>query len=220
MIKNFSLFILLDDELVFEKSATSNAMTDSIQTLTLINVGDKVLTFKIKTTSPDKFRVKPGCSLLLPGGSASVYVYLLKAYCTSSSNINKEKFLIIWTLVDYELKQTQLVEFWKNIPNSLLHEHRLKCSFNIKSSLSIVNDHRNETNVSHPIHSDHLQSDITEMQKTLKETLALQQTIMTQTSNEFARIQYLLYIIFALLAILLLWDISKYFLSRRTNTEL
>ena len=103
-------------------------------------MGDKILTFKIKTTSPDKFRVKPGCSLLHPGASATISVYLLKGYlhihsniyfyllslafCTPTSNINKEKFLIIWTLISHEYKQAQLIEFWKTVPNSVLYEHR------------------------------------------------------------------------------------------------
>jgi hypothetical protein len=46
------------------------------------------------------------------------------AYCTPTSNIHKEKFLIIWTLIGQELKQAQLVEFWKNVPISVLYEHR------------------------------------------------------------------------------------------------
>lgn len=65
--------------MVFERCESStNGSNDCIQTLTLTNVGDKILTFKIKTTSPDKFRVKPGCSLLHPGASATISVYLLK----------------------------------------------------------------------------------------------------------------------------------------------
>ena len=129
--------------MIFERSDSfPHGNADCIQTLTLTNMGDKILTFKIKTTSPDKFRVKPGCSLLHPGASATVSVYLLKgyfnnlyfiliipffnllAYCTSTSNISKEKFLIIWTLIGQELKQAQLIEFWKNVPSSVLYEHR------------------------------------------------------------------------------------------------
>jgi hypothetical protein len=67
------------DEMIFERTdSPPHGTTDCIQTLTLTNVGDKILTFKIKTTSPDKFRVKPGCSLLHPGESATISVYLLK----------------------------------------------------------------------------------------------------------------------------------------------
>ncbi|CAF5151323.1 unnamed protein product, partial [Rotaria sp. Silwood1] len=76
------------DEMIFERTdSSSHGTTDCIQTLQLTNVGDKILTFKIKTTSPDKFRVKPGCSLLHPGATATISVYLLKAYCTPTSNI-------------------------------------------------------------------------------------------------------------------------------------
>lgn len=138
-------FVRPHDELIFERpDSPTQATTDCIQTLTLTNAGSKILTFKIKTTSPDKFRVKPGCSLLHPGASATISVYLLKgwfsmlavminyslnapyfsAYCTPTSIINKEKFLIIWTLIGQEMKQVQLVEFWKNVPSSVLFEHR------------------------------------------------------------------------------------------------
>lgn len=131
------------DELIFERGdSSSSTVNDCIQTLVLTNTGSKILTFKIKTTSPDKFRVKPGCSLLHPGASATISVYLLKgflslsndsssssiwnssAFCTTTSNINKEKFLIIWTLIGQDMKQTQLVEFWKTVPSSVLFEHR------------------------------------------------------------------------------------------------
>lgn len=67
--------------MIFERSdSPSSGTNDCIQTITLRNMSDKLLTFKIKTTSPDKFRVKPGCSLLHPGASATVSVYLLKGY--------------------------------------------------------------------------------------------------------------------------------------------
>jgi len=67
--------------MIFERSdSPSHGTNDCIQTLTLTNMGDKILTFKIKTTSPDKFRVKPGCSLLHPGATATISVYLLKGY--------------------------------------------------------------------------------------------------------------------------------------------
>jgi hypothetical protein len=84
LIKEFlnnQIFFRPHDEIVFERPDSSSSGTnDCIQTLILTNVGDKILTFKIKTTSPDKFRVKPGCSLLHPGASATVSVYLLKGY--------------------------------------------------------------------------------------------------------------------------------------------
>lgn len=178
------------DELTFERTdGTSNS--NAVQTLTLTNVGDKLLTFKIKTTSPEKFRVKPGCSLLHSGASINISVSLLKGkekvelvisqrnssnifyladHCTASSQISKEKFLIIWTLLDAEIKSSQLPDFWKTLPNSVLFEHRfdhanenktrwllvscqmfrLKCSFvsNTPTTppLSVMNENEISTN--------------------------------------------------------------------------
>ena len=143
------------DELIFERAdPPASASTDSIQTLILTNTGDKILTFKIKTTSPEKFRVKPGCSLLHPGASATVSVYLLKgksvsthvsstdrffaAHCAPNSVIQKEKFLIIWTLIGQEMKQPQLTEFWKTVPSSVLYEHRCVSIFDRFDSTDLV----------------------------------------------------------------------------------
>jgi hypothetical protein len=206
------------DEMIFERSDSSlQGTTDCIQTLTLTNMGDKILTFKIKTTSPDKFRVKPGCSLLHPGASTTVSVYLLKAYCTPTSNIHKEKFLIIWTLIGQELKQAQLVEFWKNVPISVLYEHRLKCTFSHKSSPVIPINPSIEPPVLRPIVS--FDSSVVEMQKLLKDSLVLQKSTIAQTSHELRRIRFLLLIIFALLILILLWDVFKYFFSSSSSSS-
>ncbi|CAF0777273.1 unnamed protein product [Adineta ricciae] len=203
------------DELIFERiDPPPHGTADCIQTIMLTNTGDKLLTFKIKTTSPDKFRVKPGCSLLHPGETATINVYLLKAYCTLSSDINKEKFLIIWTLISQEFKQAQLVEFWKHVSSSALYEHRLKCAFENgrkTPSASIIkqSDEISPTRLS-PTSPD---SSLSEMQKILKESITLQKTTMAQTSRDLQRIQNLLLIIFGLLIVILLWDMYKHFFS-------
>ncbi|CAF4688149.1 unnamed protein product [Rotaria sp. Silwood1] len=202
------------DEMIFERTdSSSHGTTDCIQTLQLTNVGDKILTFKIKTTSPDKFRVKPGCSLLHPGATATISVYLLKAYCTPTSNINKEKFLIIWTLIGHELKQAQLIEFWKNVPNSVLYEHRLKCSLSNKLT-SVTSIETNSLRSS--ISSD---PSIAEMQNILKDSIALQKTTIAETSRELKQIRYLLLIVFALLFVILLLDVHKYFFSVSSSSS-
>ncbi|CAF4050655.1 unnamed protein product [Rotaria sp. Silwood2] len=200
------------DEMIFERAdSSSHGTTDCVQTLQLTNVGDKILTFKIKTTSPDKFRVKPGCSLLHPGATTTISVYLLKAYCTPTSNINKEKFLIIWTLIGHELKQGQLIEFWKNVSSSVLYEHRLKCSLSNKStSATSINQSNDINSLRSSISSD---QSIVEMQNILKDCITLQKTTITQTSRELKQIRYLLLIIFAFLFVILLLDVHKYFFS-------
>ncbi|CAM4800151.1 unnamed protein product [Rotaria magnacalcarata] len=198
------------NEMIFDRlDPSSNGTADCIQTLSLTNVGDRILTFKIKTTSPDKFRVKPGCSILHPGASATISVYLLKAYCTPTSDINKEKFLIIWTLIGHDLKQAQLVEFWKTVPNSVLYEHRLKCVLGNKSTSVTSINQSNETNsLRLSISSD---PSIVEMQNILKDSIELQKTSMMQTSRELKHIRYFLLMTFALLFLILLWDVYKFF---------
>ncbi|CAF3610991.1 unnamed protein product [Rotaria sordida] len=206
------------DEMIFERiDPLSQGTSDCVQTLQLTNMGDKILTFKIKTTSPDKFRVKPGCSLLHPGAKTTVSVYLLKAYCTPTNNINKEKFLIIWTLIGHELKQAQLIEFWKTVPNSVLYEHRLRCSLSNKpTSVTSIN----QSNEIHSLHSS-ISSDpsIVAMQNILKDSITLQKTTIAETARELKQIRYLLLIIFVLLFLVLLLDVHKYFFSFSSSSS-
>ncbi|CAF1668237.1 unnamed protein product, partial [Didymodactylos carnosus] len=119
-------------------------------------------------------------------------------------NIQKEKFLIIWTVIDNEIKQTQLADFWKNVSPSLLHEHRLKCSMmsahaSMKQSVSQL-DILTSTNQS---------QENSDMQRTLNDALTVQKTLLIQTSKDLKQIRGLLIVIFVLLLFLLVWDVYK-----------
>ncbi len=107
---------------------------------------------------------------------------MFSAFCTPTSNINKEKFLIIWTLIGPEIKQAQLVEFWKNVPTAVLYEHRysifyimkinytllllrLKCTFSNKPTPVTAINQSNELNPIRPPAPISSDPSIIEMQK-------------------------------------------------------
>ncbi|KAJ8973394.1 hypothetical protein NQ317_002762 [Molorchus minor] len=67
------------------------------------------LSYKLKTTSPEKFRVKPSAGCLGPGDTTSVTVTLLPGFQLA------------------EVGNQDLPEFWKNTSGRKVNQHRLKC---------------------------------------------------------------------------------------------
>ncbi|CAH1395114.1 unnamed protein product [Nezara viridula] len=99
-----------------------------IGTLSITNSSDATLIYKVKTTSPEKFRVRPSCGLLSPLSSASINIVLLTGY--TGVNILRDKFLVLsYPLEDHETHANlDLNDIWKlHSDPKKLEEHRLRC---------------------------------------------------------------------------------------------
>ncbi|PAV77352.1 hypothetical protein WR25_08424 [Diploscapter pachys] len=95
--------------------------SDLIDVVAIKNVSSGSLMFKIKTTSPEKFRVRPSTGIVAVGATESVRVYLQHEYRYSCS---KEKFLIL----AMETNETNIENFgeaWKSAKNKV--EQKMKC---------------------------------------------------------------------------------------------
>ena len=121
-----SLTIEPREELKF--SIEDGNKNDITQHIKLTNPTDTVLAYKIKITSPDKFRVKPGTGLIEPSGSVQITVNFLKEFHSSTAN-NRDKFLILWTQADEKVQASELNDFWKQCVQKKVHikEHKIKC---------------------------------------------------------------------------------------------
>ncbi|KAJ8954593.1 hypothetical protein NQ318_003124 [Aromia moschata] len=95
--------------------------------LELQNVDASIhLSYKLKTTSPEKFRVKPSAGCLAPGETTTVTVTLLPGF--QLGGLSRDKFLVMSTQVEpSELGSQDLSELWKNTPGRKINQHRLKC---------------------------------------------------------------------------------------------
>ncbi|KAB0797613.1 hypothetical protein PPYR_08606 [Photinus pyralis] len=102
--------------------------TELVSTLELHNTDKEIIfSYKMKTTSPEKFRVRPSAGCLPPGGSATVSVTLLHGF--QLGGLSRDKFLIMSMPVDsVDLSPQELIELWKNTSNKSISEHRLRCS--------------------------------------------------------------------------------------------
>uniref|UniRef100_A0A1B0FK55 Major sperm protein n=1 Tax=Glossina morsitans morsitans TaxID=37546 RepID=A0A1B0FK55_GLOMM len=116
------LRIVPNDYIQFPRGDPSESL------LQLNNTSKQPVTFKIQTTSPEKFRVRPRCGLINPGETTTVNI-LLKAEHSLSDNA-RDKFLIM-CLPAREISNAQVGEFWKkqnnNGPN--VEQHRLCCIY-------------------------------------------------------------------------------------------
>ena len=88
------------------------------------NISSKILGFKIKTTSPEKYRVRPSTGSLSPGLTATVEIHVSGGQATSS--LVRDKFLITAVFLESsELGQQQLADALKTSkPDG---QYRLRC---------------------------------------------------------------------------------------------
>ncbi|XP_050513379.1 motile sperm domain-containing protein 2 [Diabrotica virgifera virgifera] len=98
-----------------------------ISTLELQNADDSIhVSYKLKTTSPEKFRVKPSTGCLAPGETVVVNVTLFPGF--QLGGLSRDKFLVMSTPMETsELDNLDLPELWKNTSGRKLYQHRLKC---------------------------------------------------------------------------------------------
>uniref|UniRef100_A0A8D0GQ74 Motile sperm domain containing 2 n=1 Tax=Sphenodon punctatus TaxID=8508 RepID=A0A8D0GQ74_SPHPU len=93
--------------------------------IVLTNVTKNIVAFKVRTTSPDKYRVKPSNSSCEPGSSVDIVVSLHGGFAASL----QDRFLIMAAEMDQAsgAVASQLAQFWKEVPRNKVMEHRLRC---------------------------------------------------------------------------------------------
>ncbi|KAK3100204.1 hypothetical protein FSP39_016243 [Pinctada imbricata] len=110
------------DELVFTSDEQGK---DAHNTISLKNTLPYQIAFKVKTTSPEKYKVRPSSGIVKPGSTADVYVHLHQGYYSSS--VDKDKFLIMAMEMTGDAPDN-LMELWKSVQRENVMEHRLQCT--------------------------------------------------------------------------------------------
>ncbi|XP_047126830.1 motile sperm domain-containing protein 2 isoform X1 [Hydra vulgaris] len=107
------------NELVF----CENKSGDIMQTITITNTVSSLVAFKIKTTTPENFRVRPSSGPISPSATVEVQIYLQPEF--DIKNITKDKFLILSAVIPDNINDIN--SLWKTIPRSSIMEQRLRC---------------------------------------------------------------------------------------------
>ncbi|TKR57891.1 hypothetical protein L596_030535 [Steinernema carpocapsae] len=108
------------DELVMKKVEGEN---DSIEVVVLKNPTQKNIMYKIKTTSPEKFRVRPTTGVVKPEGMEIIRVYLQNEY---KGTVVKEKFLVMAMETDGTSSE-DFGTLWKEAPECTKILQKLRC---------------------------------------------------------------------------------------------
>ena len=77
---------------------------------------------QIKTTTPDRYKVRPSAGPINPGASINVTITLLSG---DKDSVARDKFLVISTELTEVLRTpAELTEFWKKVNKDDINEHR------------------------------------------------------------------------------------------------
>lgn len=120
-----------DNELVFR-----GPFKDVVTTiLKLTNPTEKKVCFKVKTTAPKRYCVRPNCGIIEPEESVNVAVMLQPFDYKDPSENKRHKFLVQSIIPTEEIKASEVEGLWKNLPeNYLVMDSKLKCVFELPNS--------------------------------------------------------------------------------------
>ncbi|KAK6485527.1 motile sperm domain-containing protein 2-like isoform X1 [Huso huso] len=124
--------------------------------IVLNNVTKNLVAFKVRTTAPEKYRVKPSNSSFEPGTSLDIVVSLHGGFEASP----QDRFLVMAAEMDQSTGAgtPDLSQFWKEVPKTKVMEHRLRCHVTESSKpMSLLLDenplHSNIKNNQEDLHS-------------------------------------------------------------------
>jgi len=125
------LLIEPDNELVFR-----GPFKDVVTTiLKLTNPSDKKVCFKVKTTAPKRYCVRPNCGLIDPKDSVNVAVMLQPFDYKDAAENKRHKFLVQSILPTEEIAPNDIEALWKNLPDKYpVMDSKLKCVFEFPSN--------------------------------------------------------------------------------------
>jgi len=121
---NTDILLLSPAHEVIFSSSSSGEFSAKIQ---IQNISSQPVGYKIKTTSPEKYRVKPSTGSLAPNSSATVEIHVSAAQgALTPTSLVRDKFLITAIFLEEgDIKQQQLSEALKSSkPDG---QYRLRC---------------------------------------------------------------------------------------------
>ncbi|XP_068718131.1 motile sperm domain-containing protein 2-like isoform X2 [Montipora capricornis] len=122
------LTIAPSEELLFTGTTSTGEI---LQSLSLSNNTSSTVAFKVKTTSPESYRVRPSSGIIPAASSSEVSVFLQPGHAAS---VIRDKFLVMSTELEDAKSPSELAALWKTLPKTNIVEHRLRCRFVASSS--------------------------------------------------------------------------------------
>uniref|UniRef100_A0A8C6TZR5 Vesicle-associated membrane protein-associated protein A n=1 Tax=Neogobius melanostomus TaxID=47308 RepID=A0A8C6TZR5_9GOBI len=106
-------------------------------TLKLSNPSDRKVCFKVKTTAPRRYCVRPNSGVIDVGGSINISV-MLQPFDYDPNEKNKHKFMVQTIFAPMTVNDMDLL--WKEAKPDDLMDSKLRCVFEMPSENDKVND--------------------------------------------------------------------------------
>ncbi|KAH8265070.1 hypothetical protein KR038_004918 [Drosophila bunnanda] len=101
--------------------------------MSLRNNSSRPLVFKIKTTAPKRYCVRPNIGKILPYRSTQVEI-CLQPFIYDQQEKNKHKFMVQSVLAPTDADLTDLNKLWKELEPEQVMDAKLKCVFEMPNS--------------------------------------------------------------------------------------
>uniref|UniRef100_A0A3B4D5W9 Vesicle-associated membrane protein-associated protein A n=1 Tax=Pygocentrus nattereri TaxID=42514 RepID=A0A3B4D5W9_PYGNA len=112
--------------------------TDVVTTnLKLRNPSDRKVCFKVKTTAPRRYCVRPNSGVIEPGASVTISV-MLQPFDYDPNEKSKHKFMVQTIFAPPNI--TDLEAMWKDAKPEDLMDSKLRCVFELPSENDKMND--------------------------------------------------------------------------------
>ncbi|KPP64370.1 vesicle-associated membrane protein-associated protein A-like [Scleropages formosus] len=119
-------------------SPCTGPFTDVVTTnLKLRNPSDKKVCFKVKTTAPRRYCVRPNSGIVEPGTSVTVSV-MLQPFDYDPNEKSKHKFMVQTIVAPPNVSDLEAV--WKDAKPEDLMDSKLRCIFELPSDNDKMND--------------------------------------------------------------------------------
>ncbi|XP_015042117.1 vesicle-associated membrane protein-associated protein B/C isoform X1 [Drosophila persimilis] len=128
---NYELPLTIDPEHELRFVGPFNRSVVTI--MTLRNNSSAPLVFKIKTTAPKRYCVRPNIGKILPFRSTQVEI-CLQPFMYDQQEKNKHKFMVQSVLAPVDADLTDLNKLWKELEPQQLMDAKLKCVFEMPSA--------------------------------------------------------------------------------------
>lgn len=159
----------------------------------ITNMDESPISFKIRTTSPEKFRVRPSSGTLAAGDSQTVTIVVQTGF--QLRTVTKDRFLVMSVQIPKTtMTQQELAEVWQKSSGSKVDEYRLKCSFPDKEPSKNGNIVESRDEKSNPVITaiNKLQNNCDDLNKQIK-TLKLFQMFTIFLTILAVALGYLIY---------------------------
>lgn len=121
------------DSLEFDLSDASGKQVSA--TLVIKNPTEDSVCFKVKTTAPTSYCVRPNSGLLKANDSIDISVILQKL--PKEGEVCKDKFLV-QTMLAKDVEDTNSPSMWKDAPKAQIMESKLKCIWKTSPAVEIA----------------------------------------------------------------------------------